>query len=93
MTAPPTTIVIRIPDPWLVKLPSPLTEREKIHGHITELKSPQQTIAHIATGPCPKIVMATRSMATIETTARARSVGTRNRAKVPISLPIIAPPQ
>ena len=45
MTAPPTTMVMRIPEPWLVNLPNPLVDSGKMHGHMTELKSPQETMA------------------------------------------------
>ena len=43
-----------------------------MQGHITELKRPQETIAHMTTCPCPNMVSATRISAEIATAASAR---------------------
>jgi len=51
MIAPPRIIMMRNADPWLVYLPSPAIAREKIHGHITEQKSPPLMKANIAVSP------------------------------------------
>ena len=61
----------RMPDPWLVNLPSPLTASGKMQGHMTELNKPQLTMAHFATAPCPKIVISTIMAATMATAKRA----------------------
>ena len=74
MTAPPTTMVMRIPEPWLVNLPNPLVDSGKMHGHMTELKSPQETMAHNATWPEVTMVITTRRSAARETNAQKMSL-------------------
>ncbi len=64
-----------------------------MQGHITELKSPQKTTAHMATLPCVTMTVAMSRAARSETKARARWAGILRSAMKPMKRPIIDSPQ